>query len=290
VTYTTRQAAEVVGLPEATVRGCARAGLLSPQPRGQSVALSFRDLLVLRMVKALTTGGVPLRRLRRQLGVLRRTLPADVSLSQVTIGAHSGHVLVRSGDRSWRADTGQVVFDFAVSEPPGAESASAAAGTAASKPAGTIEALPVRRSAPPPTPVASLTSDEWFEHAVALEDENPVAAMDAYRRALQLCPDCTETLVNLGRLCAENGDPAGAADCFREALRLDPRDATAHYNLGVVAQDQGDNDLAITLYEKALELDAGLAEAHYNLATLFDRCGNGHAAIRHINAYRKLTR
>lgn len=271
--YSTREAAEVVGLSEATVRGCVRTGFLSPTPEGMSLRFSFRDLLVLRVVKALVDSGVPARRIRRQLKALRRWLPADTSLSEVSIVAEGGQVVVRSDDRAWHADSGQIVFDFRQHQP-----------------RGEIEKLHVRREQVAPDPVPSMTSDEWFEHAVELEDVDPSAAMDAYGRALYLRPDCTETLINLGRLRAESGDASGAAECFRGALRIDPRDATALYNLGVVAQDEDEDIEAIDLYCKALDLDAGLAEAHYNLATLFDRQGDGHAAIRHINEYRKLTR
>jgi DNA-binding transcriptional MerR regulator len=273
VTYSTREAAEVVGLTEATVRGCVRAGFLAPSSTGVSLRFHFRDLLVLRVVKALIEGGVSMRRIRRQLRALRSRLPSEVSLSELSIAEEGGHVVVRSDEQKWHADSGQVVFDFYAQEP-----------------AGQIEPLPVRREAAAPVPVPSMTSDEWFERAVELEDVDAEAAMDAYRRALHLRPDCTETLINLGRLRAENGDTDGAADCFRDALRIDPRDATALYNLGVVAQDEDRDPEAIDFYCRALDLDPTLAEAHYNLATLFDRAGDGHAAIRHINAYRKLTR
>ena len=105
-----------------------------------------------------------------------------------------------------------------------------------------------------------------------------------------LRPDATEAWINLGRLFAENGDAAAAAECFQTALKLDPNDATSLYNLGVVAQDGGREDEAVGLYSRALELDPQLAEAHYNLATIFDQSGDPQLAIRHINAYRKLTR
>jgi tetratricopeptide (TPR) repeat protein len=274
VTYSTREAAEVVGLSEATVRGCARAGLLMAGAQVSGFRFSFRDLLVLRVVKALLAAGVPLRRVRRELTRLRERLPANACLSQFRIVAEGGHVVVRTAEAAWRPDTGQILLDFSPAWPTGSE----------------VARLEVRREAVAPAPVPSLTSDEWFERAVELEDTDPQAAMEAYRRALQLRPDCTETWINLGRLRAESGDCAGATECFREALRIDPRDATALYNLGVVAQDEQRDPEAIDLYTRALEIDPNLAEAHYNLATLFDRRGDGRAAIRHINAYRKLIR
>ncbi|MEZ4366759.1 MAG: tetratricopeptide repeat protein [Kofleriaceae bacterium] len=96
--------------------------------------------------------------------------------------------------------------------------------------------------------------------------------------------------INVGRLLAESGQSAEAGECFESALALDPFDATAIYNLGVVAQDAGHEADAIVRYTRALELDPSLAEAHYNLATLFDRGGDARAAIRHINAYRRLVK
>lgn len=276
--YSVREAANVVGLSEGVVRGCARAGFLTPgneaerRPRKQ---FSFRDLLILRVVKDLVDQGVPLRRVRRELAALRRRMPTGASLSEVTIRAEGGHVVVRAPTgAAWEADTGQTLFPFADE----------------ATPRGEMQALPTRREAEAPEPVRAMNSDEWFERAVELEESDPEAAIEAYQRALHLRPDCSETLINLGRLRAEAGDTAGAADCFAEALRIDPRDATALYNLGVVAQDDGRDADAIDLYRRALDVEPNLAEAHYNLATLFDRRGDGHAAIRHINAYRKLTR
>jgi DNA-binding transcriptional MerR regulator len=273
--YSTSQVAEFVGLSEAVVRSCARAGLLSPKPRGQPLRFPFRDLSVLKIVKTLTSQGVPLRRLRRQLTALKRQLPDDASLASVSIAATGGHVVVRDRDCQWRVDSGQLMFDF--------DGALAA-------PGGELQPMPVRREAPGPEPVPGPTADEWFERGLLLEEDEPEAAIAAYRRALSLQPDCVETLINLGRLYAETGEMEAATACFRQAIEIDPRDATAVYNLGVVAQDAGRDDEAIQLYRRALALDPGLAEAHYNLATVFDRTGEPQAAIRHINEYRKLVK
>ena len=159
-------------------------------------------------------------------------------------------------------------------------------------PAGEIHVLRAAGASPVPAiaPAPPLTADDWFARALGLEDTQAPAAIDAYRRALRQRPEWVEAWVNLGRLLAESDDPSGARECFESALALDPADATALYNLGVVAQDTGCVDEAIAHYGRALELDDALAEAHYNLATLFDQQGDGRAAIRHINAYRKLTR
>lgn len=271
--YSTRDAAEFVGLPESAVRSCVRAGFVIPNLTPVPLRFSFRHLTVLKKVKALVDGGIPLRRVRRQLRALQRRLGDETSLAEVVVGGYGGHVVVRDGERMWRADTGQLVFEFDREDE-----------------GGEIRAMPVRRVAVGPDPVVALTADEWFERGVELEEVDTPAAIAAYRRALRLRPDCSESWINLGRLHAETGDAESAVECFEHALKLDPSDATAIYNLGVVAQDEGKDDEAIELYKKALGLEVGLAEAHYNLATLFDRRGDVQSAIRHINEYRKLTR
>ncbi len=275
--YTTREAAEFVGLSESTIRSCVRAGLLSPDSTRVPARLSFRDLKVLKVVKALGDGGLSPRRIRRQLAELQQRLGPGASLAELTLATADGCVVVHDTAegqrRAWRADSGQMLLDFAQVAP-----------------AGEVTPIPVAPKVPGPEPAEPMNADAWFERAAVLEEEDPKAAIAAYRRALRLRPDCTETLINLGRLYAEGGDPETAAGCFREALELDPADPTAVYNLGVVAQDQGNDGEAIELYRRALELDPHLSEAHYNLATIYDRTGDPRAAIRHINEYRKLTR
>ena len=227
---------------------------------------------MLKIVQRLVGEGLSLRRVRRQLGELSRRNPST-SLCSLSISAHNGQVVVRDDVCAWRADSGQLVFDFDVEPPPGQ-----------------LSKMPAPRRVPAPEPIASLTAEEWFERALSLEESAPAEAIAAYQKSLHLRPDSGETHINIGRLHAETGAPEKAAECFGRALELDPRDATALYNLGVVAQDAGRDPEAVQLYERALDFDSKLAEAHYNLATIFDRTGDPRLAIRHINEYRKLTR
>ncbi|HTE50301.1 MAG TPA: tetratricopeptide repeat protein [Kofleriaceae bacterium] len=271
--YSTRDAAQLAGLTESAVRGCARAGLLSDGAAALPPRFSFQDLAVLKSVKELVAAGVSWRSIRRQLHALRGRIAPEAGLSSLKLAARGRQVVVREGAVAWQADSGQMLLEFG----------EAGAG-------GEITALRIRREAPAPEPAVGLTADRWFERGAALEEDEPDAAIEAYKHALHLRPDCTETLINLGRLHAERGAVEQAAEHFARAIELDPRDATAVYNLGVVAQDMGKDDEAVRLYEHALALDPALAEAHYNLATIFDRTGDPRAAIRHIHEYRKLTR
>jgi len=269
--YSARHAAQLIGLPESAVRSCIRDGLVG-SPGSVPAQLSFRDLAALRTVKALVDAGLPLPRVRRELLAIQKQ--TGTSIAELTIEARNGAVHVR-GTPPARDSAGQLPLPLDPDIAPA--------------PAGELRELP-RAPEAPLAPVPPATADQWLSRAQLLEDRDPVAAIDAYRRSLRLRPDCTEAWINLGRLFAESSDGDAARECFKSALELDPAEATAYYNLGVLAQDAGKEAEAIELYRRALELDPHLAEAHYNLATLFDQSGDSRAAIRHINEYRKLTR
>jgi tetratricopeptide repeat protein len=270
--YSARHAAQLIGLPESVVRSCIRDGLVGT-PGAVPAQLSFRDLAALRTVKSLVDAGVPLPRVRKELVALAAGLPAGTTLAELTVEAHDGHVHVRGTPARHNGQLSLALDPLSRAQPPGE-----------------VRELPRAPDAPVPVAVAPATADQWLTRAQALEERDPVAAIDAYRRSLRLRPDCTEAWINLGRLFAESSDAEAARDCFKSALDLDPAESTAFYNLGVLAQDAGRESEAIELYRKALELDPQLAEAHYNLATLFDQSGDSRSAIRHINEYRKLTR
>jgi len=274
--YSARHAAQLIGLPESAVRSCIRDGLVGT-PGAVPAQLSFRDLSALRTVKALVDAGLPLPRVRKELTKLQQALPAGTSIAELTVEARGGEVYLR-GEKVGGDHVGQLSLplELPVAPPPPLP--------------GELRELPRSSDSPIPVAVAPATADQWIARGAELEERDPVAAIDAYRRALRLRPELTEAWINLGRLFAESGDPTAAHDCFRSALDLDPADATAYYNLGVLAQDAGTEGDAIALYRRALELDPQLAEAHYNLATLFDQSGDSRSAIRHINEYRKLTR
>ncbi len=265
----------MVGLSQRAVRVCVREGLLDAKPDALPLRFSFQDLKVLQVLKHLTRSGVSIRRAQRQLGELRRRWGEGRSLASLSIDSHNGHVVIRDEEHVWRADSGQLVF-----------------GVQFKAPGGDVTALPHTSSAsagalPDAELIASRTADEWFEQAVGLEEVAPERAIAAYREVLRQRPECTETLINLGRLHAERDEVEEAVSCFEAALDTDPCEPTALYNLGVLAQDQRDDEKATGYYRAALSFDASLAEAHYNLATIFDKLGDARSAIRHINEFRK---
>jgi tetratricopeptide (TPR) repeat protein len=272
--YSARHAAQLIGLAESAVRSCIRDGLVGVAG-AVPAQLSFRDLATLRTVKSLVDSGLALARVRVEL--LRIQRATGSAIAELALEVRDGQIHARGQAGELVPRTGQLAFAFDAT-PPG-------------EPAiGELRELPRPVETPPPAYVLPATAEQWLARGLALEEREPAASIDAYRRSLALRPGCTEAWINLGRLCAETGDAPAANDAFRHALELDPEEGTVYYNLGVLAQDGGQEADAIALYRRALELDPQLAEAHYNLATLFDQSGDSRSAIRHINEYRKLTR
>lgn len=270
--YTTREVAEILGLPPPRVRAWARSGLLDPSrdPRGH-YRFSFRDLVLLKAIAGLLTGGLPPRRVRRALEELRRRLPEGRPLSSVRVSADGEAVVVRDVDAAWEVATGQLVLDFDVAD---------LASTARPYARGTVAAEIERERA--------LSADDWYNIGVDLEAVAIDEATRAYLEALAADPDHSRANVNLGRLLHERGRVEEAIERYRRALAREPENAVAAYNLAVALEDRGDADGAIGLYRRAVRLDPARADAHYNLARIYESRGEREKAFRHWVRYRAL--
>lgn len=317
--YSTREVAALLGMSEAQIRSCARAGFVAPQvgPRGE-LLFSFQDLVLLRTARALLAARIPRRRIRIALQNLHAQLPQGQPLTAVRISAQGHHVVARDGGEAWHPESGQTLLDFEV-----ADLAREAAALDPRRPvplapvpaAGAYQDERSRRprasggpspfpwsptggAAQPPSAPPSVSSvpsgssasaSDCYELAVAIEADDPVAAAAAYRQALAIDPDLADAHLNLGRLLHEGGDPAAAEVHYRQALAIDPDDALAVYNLGVALQDQQRPRDAADAYERALALDPTLADAHFNLSGVYEQLGERAAAFRHLRTYRSLT-
>lgn len=265
--YTTREVADLLGLPTSTILTWTRSGLLSPRrgPRGAYV-FSFQDVALLRSARDLLAADIPTRKVRETLQRLREQLPMGRPLSAVSVSASGGRILVQDDQGMWEPGSGQLQIDF---ETHGAEP----------------EPLPGPRGA---MDSSRLDADAWYDRAVDLEAVTPEAAKDAYGRALAHNPDHAEAHLNLGRMLHEEGDLARAEIHYRKALLSHPRNARAYYNLGVVLDDQGHSTGAVEAYEAALRLDPDLAVAHFNVSRLLETAGRRTEALAHLAAYKRL--
>lgn len=265
MSYSLREVSAMLGMSPAQIR--AFATILEPEqgPRGE-LRFGFHDLILLRTAGELSNARIPQRKLRRALERLREQLPADRSLTGVRITADGDQVIVRDGDAVWNPESGQSLFDFAVSEIPE-----------------TAPAFALRAVAE-----ESSTAEEWYQLGCEREFTSAAEAKDAYERALQLDPKHADAHVNLGRLLHEEGLTADAETHYRAAMQANREHETASFNHGVALEDLGRADEAMDAYQRAIALDPENADAHYNLAGIYERRGEKQAALRHLKAYKAL--
>ena len=267
----TAEVTRLLGLDERRVREWVRSGLCRPARHGRRYAFSFQDLVVLRAAKGLVDAHVPAARIRRAVAALARELPDGASLSGLRIFADGRDVAVGAAGTRWQPATGQTLFEFDVD-------GLAAADRAEPRWRGTQRRARIRTRA----------ARAAFEQGLGLEDRDPPAAADAYRRALELDPELADAYVNLGRLRHESGDAREAARLYHLALERSPDDPVLHFNLALALEDTRGAEAAILHYERALALDPDFADAHYNLAGLYEQAGRGADALRHYRDYKRL--
>jgi tetratricopeptide (TPR) repeat protein len=263
MSFTVREVSAMLGLSTAQVRSYASRGVLKPE-RGErgELRFGFQDLVILRTASDLTAARVPERRVRRVLRRLREQLPDEQSITGVRLAADGEQIIVRDGDAVWNAESGQKLFDFEVPESRNIETA---------RP-------------------RDFDAEDVFEIASELEFASPAEARAAYEKVIELDPEHVDAHVNLGRMLHEEGAPAAAEKHYRIALEADPQHSVAAFNLGVALEDLGRLKDAVEAYRQALKIDPENADAHYNIAGIYERKGDKAGALRHLKAYRALTK
>jgi tetratricopeptide (TPR) repeat protein len=265
--YAVRDVERMLGLPRSTVRALVEAGFVSPARGPRNAWLfSFQDLIVLRTAKALASAKVPRRRIIRSLKELRRHLPGAMPLSGLAIAAVGDRVVVKNGASAWQADSGQYLLAFE--------------GNPAD---GSLNVIDRVRPAQP-----SPRTGDWFDKAVALENTDPAAAIEAYGRAVAAAPSHRDAHINLARLLHEANRLPEAEAAYRSAIKACGNDALLLYNFGVLLDDMDRKPEAIAAYEEALASRPDMADCHYNLALLYEDINKQQQAIRHLAQYRRL--
>ena len=128
-----------------------------------------------------------------------------------------------------------------------------------------------------------LESATAFEHRgnQALDEGDFPAAIEFFRRAVELDPDNPSVRQRLGAALAFNGDTRGAAEQLEAALRLAPEFALAHVGLATVWAHQGRFQEAIERYQLALEYQPGYIEARLGLAEVLRNSGRLQESLTH---------
>jgi tetratricopeptide (TPR) repeat protein len=266
--YSTRAVADLLGMPQETIRGYARSGVLSPErdPRGH-YHFSFQDIIILRTAKELYQASIMPGKISKVLTQLKRDLPTRKSLTSLRISGQGGEVVIHDDDKVYNPDSGQLHFDLSIAEL-----------------AGSVAPLARKAAQEAQSNTNNLTSDDWFDLGIDLEVVSPQDAPAAYLRAIELDPTHSDAHINLGRLYQEAGEFPRAEEHYKQAMQLEPDNGLAAFNLGTLLEDMGRIHEAIEIYGKA----SSLADAHYNLSRLYELVGRHAEALQHLKTYRAL--
>ena len=96
-------------------------------------------------------------------------------------------------------------------------------------------------------------------------------AIDLFRHALEIDPEHSIALQNLGSAYRQKKDWPNAKKALERALELNPDDPEANYSMGMVYAQQNDTDHAYEYLQKATVLRPVYPEALNNLGILFLR-------------------
>lgn len=267
--YGRAEVSRLFGIPESRLRYWERSGFLPPTGElGTRKLYTFQDLIGIRAAKGLLERGVSIRKVRKTVEALRRTLPNVVRpLAELRVVADGQNVVVQAERARWEPSTGQLLLDFDVG-------ALREEVVRLLRPA-TLD--PERRRA---AYEAYLEGCRFDEDAVTMD-----RAEAAYRRAIELDASLAHALTNLGNLRFRRGDARDAEQLYRRALTIDAAQPEAWYNLGFLAYERGDAQDAASFFDRAITSDPSFADAHFNLAMALEELGRGREARRHWETY-----
>jgi Tfp pilus assembly protein PilF len=111
-----------------------------------------------------------------------------------------------------------------------------------------------------------------------------VAAVNSYRRALDLDPNSTEASLGLGMAQSSAGMSRQAVVTLQSGIKHFPNDPLHLQALGVVFLENGEPDRARAMFVAALRINNSLAESHLQLGNLALQNGDLQTAGQHLKA------
>lgn len=266
-TYSLGDAARILKVSPARLRYWERTDLVHPQAEDAQALFEFRDLVCVRGILSLLEQGVPLRRIRRNVEILRDRLPeVDDPLRSLRVWVEGSERMVVRHEGVLLEPDGQMVLDFA-------------------GPEGDRE---------PPEPIELRKVDaiatQCFERGCRL-DGDPATydeAISAYRKGIELDPEFADCHCNLGAVYYNRGDRVQARLCFERCLEIDAQHVEAHFNLANLLEEGGRDQLALHHYLEALKADPLYPDLHINLALLYEKLARPRDSERHWRRYLRL--
>ncbi|KAI9014851.1 hypothetical protein BC832DRAFT_516941, partial [Gaertneriomyces semiglobifer] len=125
-----------------------------------------------------------------------------------------------------------------------------------------------------------VKAQEWFDEGnTKWNDEDVMGALDCYEKSAWSKPS-GEAYYNIGNCQHLLGKPEAAIESWKKALELSPTLAEAYVNIAnVYALQLRDFDAAVKNLEEALKLAPNDGEVRYNFGVILDAMGNLERAV-----------
>ncbi len=136
--------------------------------------------------------------------------------------------------------------------------------------------------------VISLKSENQFERAIQLHDNNPEQALLLYQQSIDNEEHVADSHCNRGILFASKDEIPQAIDSFTKALHEEPRHFEGHFNLANIYADEGNHSLSELHYRIATEIEPRDPNIFYNLALVCALQEKYEDALNALNSYFKL--
>jgi len=283
--YSIRDVARILAVQESRLRYWTQTGFVGPTVRkGGRFYYTFMDLVAVKSAKDLLAADVSLQAARKAVTGLRKALPSDTHPASKLRLCSDGHTIVAlADDIAFEPIGGQVVMAFSLAAF-GAHVADVLA-----MPRVDPNAAPQEITDSPTEANGGTTAYRHFVEACAAEDRgDSETAEHLFRQAIDLEPNMSAALTNLGNLVYRQGELEEARKLYERALDHDPIQAEARYNLANVFEDLGETELAIAELRRVCASCPDFADAHYNLGLMLAQVGGTGQAKQHLERYLEL--
>jgi tetratricopeptide (TPR) repeat protein len=282
--YSIRDVARILAVQESRLRYWMQTGFVGPTVRkGGRFYYTFCDLVAVKAAKDLLAAEIPLQRVRKALGGLKKALPQDAHpASRLRVCSDGNTIVALADDIAFEPVGGQVVMAFNL--PSFGEHIAEVLAMPRVDPSAPHEIAAERTEANTGT-----TAYRMFVEACAAEDRGELETAEHwFRQAIDLEPRMAAALTNLGNLVYRQGEVEEARSLYERALEHDPAQPEARYNLANTLEDLGEIELAVAELRKVCIAAPEFADAHYNLGLLLAQLGGTAQARQHLERYLEL--
>ncbi|HEX6985818.1 MAG TPA: tetratricopeptide repeat protein [Planctomycetaceae bacterium] len=274
--YTPAMLGQMLDLPVSLIRRWERVGLLRAAKRVCRLPyFDFQEVARLRRLAELLDAGISREELEESLAALAELFPeAGGPKAKLDLLARDSRVYLRDDRGLLEPSSGQRVFDFE---------------DGSSLPNDAPASLPLETRSP--TPPACSSAAEWFSRGCALlEEDQPAAAVEAFRMALMLRPGDAEAQFCLADALYRSGNAAGALERFYAVVETDRKYLEAWTQIGCLHAERDEHDAAIAAFHVALDLHPDYPDAHLHLAEALHAAGRAAEAEPHWRRYLEFDR